>query len=784
MTSIAQAYVEILPSAKGMGRALQGEMGGMQSTLSDGTRRGFLGGFSNLAGPLAAVIGGLGIGQAISSSISAASDLSETRSAVQTVFGDAGAAVQDFASTAATELGQTEQQALEAARTFGIFGQAAGLSGGDLSTFSTDLVGLAGDFASFNNVEPDVAIQAIGAGLRGESEPLRQFGILLDDAALKARAMEMGIYDGNGALTQQQRVMAAQAEIFAQAGVQAGDFERTSGGLANQQRILQASWADLSATIGMVFLPIATSVVTFINDHIMPALSGFADMLADGGLVGVLESLAGARSSFFDAAMGALPGLVDGFVAMLPAIVGFITGTMIPQLVDEFLTLVVTVVGVLTQVIPQIAAMLPAIVESVVAIIPSIITGLLGALPMLLQGAMSLFMALVDAVALVVPLVIDALVGALPGIVGALLAMLPQLLETATDLFSRLVEALVTVVPALLTAIVGMLPAIVSALLTMLPALLEAAVGLFVSLVTAVITVVPQLLTAIVGMLPGILSALLAMLPGLLSAAVGLFMSLVQALITVVPQLLMAIVGMLPVILTTLIGMIPTLLTTAISLFMQIVMALVQVVPALVGAIIEMLPVIIATLIGLIPVLLGAAIELFTALLTGLIENLPLIIDFLIFDMIPAIVDAIINAAPQLLSAGVALMQAFIDGIGSMLGAIGDVVGGVMDFVAGFFPNSPAKRGPLSGSGWRAIGKSGSAIEDAFASGFSGRIDDVITSGVSIPRVPVSAEVASYAAGVGGAGATVNVYPSQSMDPYAVGRIAGDELDYLLRSAS
>jgi hypothetical protein len=104
--------------------------------------------------------------------------------------------------------------------------------------------------ASFNNSSPQEAIEAIGAGLRGEAEPLRRFGVLLDDATLKARALEEGIWDGEGALTGQERALAASAEIMAQTTDQQGDFARTSGGLANQTKILQAQFANLQNEIG------------------------------------------------------------------------------------------------------------------------------------------------------------------------------------------------------------------------------------------------------------------------------------------------------------------------------------------------------------------------------------------------------------------------------------------------------------------------------------------------------------------------------------------------------
>lgn len=231
-------------------------------------------------GAMAAVAGIAVLGY---QSIQAASDLQEAGTAVDAVFGDGAKSVEKFAQSAAKNLGQSTLQALNGAKTFGVFGKAAGLAGEPLVKFSTDFVALAADLASFNNTTPEQAIEALGAGLRGESEPLRQYGILLDDATLKARAMEMGIYSGTGTLSQQQRVLAAQAEILAQTSLQQGDFAKTSEGLANQQRILSASFEDVKAKIGEALLPIMQELVGYLIDTVVPALQDFSVWFVEEG---------------------------------------------------------------------------------------------------------------------------------------------------------------------------------------------------------------------------------------------------------------------------------------------------------------------------------------------------------------------------------------------------------------------------------------------------------------------------------------------------------------------
>jgi hypothetical protein len=206
--------------------------------------------------PAAAAIGT--ITRVIMPAIKAASDFEEATSKVNVIFGRASKSVKDFADTAARELGQSKQAVLDAAGAFGTFGKAAGLAGEDLSTFTTDFVTLSTDLASFNNTTPEEAVLAIGAALRGEAEPLRRFGVLLDDATLKAAATTLGIYKGSGALTAQQKILAAQAAIYKQTGDAQGDFARTADGLANKQRTLSALFKNFQIQLGQQLLPAAT----------------------------------------------------------------------------------------------------------------------------------------------------------------------------------------------------------------------------------------------------------------------------------------------------------------------------------------------------------------------------------------------------------------------------------------------------------------------------------------------------------------------------------------------
>jgi hypothetical protein len=276
---------------------------------------------TGIAKSVAASVAAIGAGAVAGavSAIKAASDIGEATSKVGVLFGDAADEVVAFSKTAATEFGLSRQAVLDAAGTFGTFGKAAGLSGSDLATFSTDFAGLAADIASFSNTSPEQAITAIGAALRGESEPIRQYGVLLDDARLKARALELGIYDGEGALNAQQKILAAQAEIYAQTGDAQGDFSRTSDGLAGQSKILRAQLSNVVLTIGERLLPIALELAEFVSERVIPVIEQFADTFGRDGLGGVIrlavDYLKDLGPKALKAVTGAIGALADWIVS-------------------------------------------------------------------------------------------------------------------------------------------------------------------------------------------------------------------------------------------------------------------------------------------------------------------------------------------------------------------------------------------------------------------------------------------------------------------------------------
>lgn len=240
----------------------------------------------------------------IGDSIDAASALAESQSKVSVVFGDSADEIEAWAEGSARGFGQSKQAALEAVGTYGNLFQAFGIGREQASGMSKNLVQLAADLASFNNTSVDDALVALRSGLSGETEPLKRFGIALNDARMRSVLAAQGVTDLGATLTAQQKATAAYAIIMQDSALAQGDFGRTSDGLANQQRILAAEMANVSAEVGEALLPLMKELVGFLNDSVVPALHGLVETAKTLGPV--LEILGDVFRSSFVAGSGAL----------------------------------------------------------------------------------------------------------------------------------------------------------------------------------------------------------------------------------------------------------------------------------------------------------------------------------------------------------------------------------------------------------------------------------------------------------------------------------------------
>lgn len=226
---------------------------------------------------------GDGIKTFFDGAIEQGSKLNEATNVTTLVFGDQAKAMDGFFKSSATSIGMSESSARSASANIGGLLQNMGFANKESADWSKTLLTLGADMGSAFNKDPEQAIQAIGAGLRGESEPLKAFNVFLDDASIKAKAMEMGLYSGKGALDQHAKAQAALALITQQTAKVQGDFANTAEDEANASRIVAAQYENLQAKVGTQLLPAKKALLSIVSDQLIPAFSGFVDGLKGAG---------------------------------------------------------------------------------------------------------------------------------------------------------------------------------------------------------------------------------------------------------------------------------------------------------------------------------------------------------------------------------------------------------------------------------------------------------------------------------------------------------------------
>jgi len=304
--------------------------------------------------------------------IKAGTEMGDTISKTEVVFGSSAKGVIKWSEGMAKSFGISKQESLDAAATFAVLAKSTKMTTDESAKFSEEMVGLAGDLRSFSGGRTEDAIAAIGSALRGEAEPIRAYGVMLNDATLKARAMSMGLiqaevdtgklskaqetqekalrkvaeatkkygadsvqakdatrdqeqatealskilegkYPAN--LTAEQKLLATRAEILAQTSLQQGDNARTADSAANKQARMVASSKDLASALGEKLQPAYVKLLDF-GMKLVDQFNGLSPKMQNAALAG-----AGLL-----AALGPLMSVMGGIAKAGSGVAGAIEG--------------------------------------------------------------------------------------------------------------------------------------------------------------------------------------------------------------------------------------------------------------------------------------------------------------------------------------------------------------------------------------------------------------------------------------------------------------------------
>lgn len=273
-----------------------------------------------------------------------ASDLGESISKAGVIFGKHAAGVQKWSKGMAENFGVARGEALEAASGYMAMFKAGGLIPKQATEMSKSTAELAADMASMHNADPSEMLDKLRAGLSGEAEPLRRYGVFISEAAVQTEALRAGIAKEGEELTDAQKIQARYNIIMKQTADAQGDVARTADSLPNVLRKVKAVAKDTLAGIGTELLPGIASGLSQVSDNLVPALEGMGPILGD--LVGSLSQVAG---PLIRAGMPLLNsfGQIFGMIAKALAPVLEMLGPIMRKVMDALMPAIEPLVAVL-----------------------------------------------------------------------------------------------------------------------------------------------------------------------------------------------------------------------------------------------------------------------------------------------------------------------------------------------------------------------------------------------------------------------------------------------------
>lgn len=289
----------------------------------------------------AAAIGGVKFGV---DAIKSASDLNETLNKSNVIFGKNATGMEKWADGASKALGLSKSQALDAASGFGDMFLQLGFADKNAALMSKSVVQMSADLGSFNNLPTEDVSQRIAAAFRGEYDSLQALIPNINAARVEKEALAMTGKKSAKQLTAEEKAAATLAIVQKDGARAAGDFAKTSDGLANQQKILTAEFENVKAEVGKQLLPMMTRLGKwFLNDG-LPAIKRFGGWIK-GDLWPALQKGYQTIMPALKNALSIVTGGVDGGTVSWKKIGAVITDKVIPflsKLISVYLPVLAT----------------------------------------------------------------------------------------------------------------------------------------------------------------------------------------------------------------------------------------------------------------------------------------------------------------------------------------------------------------------------------------------------------------------------------------------------------
>ena len=555
---LAKAYVQIIPSAQGIGGQIRKELGGEVEPAAEET--GVSAG-QKLFGAIKKIAAAAGIGKVIKDSIMAGADLEQSIGGIETLFKESADQVIANAKRAYQTAGMSANDYMEL---------TTGFSASLLSSLGNDTA-KAADVADMAMTDMSDNANKMGTSMEDIKNAYQGFAkqnyTMLDNLKLgyggtqnemkrlleDARKITGVTYDIDNLADVYQAIHVIQGELDI-TGTTAKEAASTISGSLNAMKAAYQNVMGnlaLGEDIGPSLNALKETAVTFVRDNLLPAAVNVVSALPTA-LVSLAAQLA---APMLHAGVQAVLSLAAGLTSAIPellreaakALEGIINAiiTGVPALINAGMLLLNGLAQGLLEAVPELLAALPGIVDNLTTTLAAFLPQFISAVNLLVMGVVQALPTAIQQIVAVLPTLIDSLI-------NVLLTLMPEIVDAGLALLSALVTDLPEIISAVAAAIPEIVDAIVNAILSSIPLLIDAGI---------------QLLTMLVGNLPAIINGIVSALPTIINSIVNAVLGSIPLLIRSGIQLFVALVSNLPAIISGVVAAVPQIIDAIVGGF-------------------------------------------------------------------------------------------------------------------------------------------------------------------------------------------------------------------------
>lgn len=555
---LAKAYVQIIPSAQGIGGQIKKELGGEVEPAAEET--GVSAG-QKLFGAIKKIAAAAGIGKVIKDSIVAGADLEQSIGGIETLFKESADQVIANAKRAYQTAGMSANDYMELTTSFSASllsslgndtAKAADVADMAMTDMSDNANKMGTNMEDIKNAYQGFAKQNytmldnLKLGYGGTQDEMKR---LLEDA----RKITGVTYDIDNLADVYQAIHVIQGELDI-TGTTAKEAASTISGSLNAMKAAYQNVMGnlaLGEDIGPSLNALKETAVTFVRDNLLPAAVNVVSALPTA-LVSLAAQLA---APMLHAGVQAVLSLAAGLTSAIPellreatkALEGIVNAiiTGVPALINAGMLLLNGLVQGLLEAVPELLAALPGIVDNLTTTLAAFLPQFISAVNLLVMGVAQALPTAIQQIVAVLPTLIDSLI-------NVLLTLMPEIVDAGLALLSALVADLPEIISAVAAAIPEIVDAIVNAILSSIPLLIDAGI---------------QLLTMLVGNLPAIISGIVSALPTIINSIVNAVLGSIPLLIRSGIQLFVALVSNLPAIISGVVAAVPQIIDAIVGGF-------------------------------------------------------------------------------------------------------------------------------------------------------------------------------------------------------------------------